>query len=222
MNELHLYEGNPSAGWITEAVRGVVVGLGWEDTTEVSVRVGDSHAQQTLLTATKALKSAWPEVWSELNRLVQVVVLCNGPFKSATRMQSFGAILATGSQLDRAQNCFELLLHEGGHHTLGLYEQFGPLLHNPTDIASHAFRTDARPLRGVLHAAFASFRMYHGLKRCLDVPADVGTFDPAHVEDRCGELREALRGAVATLEREAQWTTRGEALFAELCEVSAP
>lgn len=211
------YAPDPKAGWIKAGLDAVMSSLGWNEPCSARPVSSDAASRRALALASEALSVAWPNLWSELTALVEVVVQCEGPFRSATRMQSFGAIWTETSEVSDPLHAFELLLHEGGHHALGLREQFGGYLVNAGELGSHPLRPDPRPLRGVLHAAFVTCRLTEGLMRYREHFGDAGPLEGAPVSDRWRELSQAAIASLEVLERQAEWTPAGRSLFEALC-----
>lgn len=215
-----VWSGRPDLPWLRDGLDEALRSLGWDEDSGQILTAVPAKAEQALRLARQALRSAWPQAWAEHNSLVRYVVYVQAPLRSATVQSTFGAIYAEVGEASDPLRMFELLLHESGHHALALREQFTRFLDNPEDIGAHSLRPDPRPLRGVLHAAFVSYRMACGLSRYLGTHPAGGPLDGCPVEERLEFARVSLRAALAVLDTTAQWTADGAPLRASLDEPS--
>lgn len=175
--------------------------------------------KQVVREAENLVRTSWPEAALEMETLIRVVAVVEGPIDSATCSQTFGTIYLGAHQCDDPLQVYIALLHETGHHALYLGQQFCSYLRNPSQLARHPLRADARPLEGVVHAAFALARMRNGLNAYLKQGrSDDSTIDPVQWLRRIGHQQAAC---LSTLSEAAQWTAEGEALFASLTENKA-
>jgi hypothetical protein len=211
------FDGAADEVWVRDGLGEVLRSLGWAEPDAGSV-VTDLPVvlDRALGLARQALEVAWPEAWAEHNRLVQHIVFVAGPVRSATLQSTYGAVYAEVGEASDPLRMFELLLHESGHHSLLLREQFTRFLANPEELGAHALRPDERPLRGVLHAAFVMCRIADGLRRYERAHPSGGPLDGCPVADRIAFAEDSLRAALAVLDEKARWTPDGQILRASL------
>ncbi|WP_033819691.1 HEXXH motif-containing putative peptide modification protein [Kitasatospora sp. MBT63] len=208
-----VYTGPPDAPWLRDGLQEVLRSLGWGDEQVGTVVTAlPPEAWSSLYLSRQALRTAWPEAWSEHNTLVEHLVLVRGPMRSATLQSTFGAIYAQVQETGDPLRMFELLLHESAHHALLLREQFTRFIANPDAVGTHALRPDPRPLRGVLHAAFVMWRITEGLHRYQRTHRGGGPLDGHPVEERRIFALQSLHSALALLDESAQWTEDGRIL----------
>lgn len=217
---LTAYSGSTTEPWALEGLQDVLRSLGWGDEKVGRVVHPDADLTRCLTLASEALKACWPEAWDEVNLLVDQIVYVDGPVRSATHQSTFGVIWAQVEEASDPELMFEMLLHEGGHHSLALREQFATFLQNPQDLATHAFRPDPRPLEGVLHAAFVMARMWSGLVKYRRAFGDAGPLEGTPLAEREQFTKDGLRAALETLDEHASWTPEGVDLFASLKQVA--
>ena len=105
--------------------------------------------------------------------------------------------------------CLEHLVHETSHLVLNALMAHDPLLENSEDVHSAPVRPDPRPLYQVFHGTFV-------LARNLRVSARLAERRPEEfpLAEDYERLESAYARGYATLEKNAQWTAAGEALFA--------
>ncbi|MBA2951921.1 aKG-HExxH-type peptide beta-hydroxylase [Streptomyces himalayensis] len=153
--------------WVRDGLAQAVASLGGTEDDPAPVLVGFPVALRPALErARAALELAWPEAWEEHHALIRYLVYADAPqLRSATTGSTFGAVYVGVDEAADPLRMFQVLLHETGHHALDLRDKFTGFLANPDAMASHPLRNDPRPLRGVLHAAFALWRMAEGLRR---------------------------------------------------------
>ncbi|MCU7827350.1 aKG-HExxH-type peptide beta-hydroxylase [Kitasatospora sp. DSM 101779] len=212
-----VYTGSPDPLWLRDGLQEVLRSLNWGDEQVGTVVTAlPSEVRRSLELGRQALRSAWPEAWSEHNTLVEYLVFVEGPVRSATLQSTFGAIYAEVQEAGDPLRMFELLLHESAHHALSLREQFTRFIDNPDAVGTHALRPDPRPLRGVLHAAFVMWRIAEGLERYQRTHQAGGPLDGCPVEERRVFALESLQSALALLDESAQWTEDGQLLRAAL------
>ncbi|MFI9248271.1 aKG-HExxH-type peptide beta-hydroxylase [Streptomyces sp. NPDC053086] len=212
-----VYTGAHDCLWLRDGLREVLRSLDWgEENVGTVVTVLPPEVRRSLELARLALRSAWPEAWSEHNTLVEYLVFVQGPVRSATLQSTFGAIYAELQEAGDPLRMYELLLHETAHHTLALREQFTRFIDNPDAVGTHALRPDPRPLRGVLHAAFVMCRIAEGLRRYQHSHLAGGPLDGCPVRERRAFALQSLQAALALLDESAQWTEDGLVLKAAL------
>lgn len=158
----------------------------------------------------------WPQAALENHLLVRSIFYVEGGgFQSATFEDVFGAIMAGTLYVETLAGAFEMLLHEGGHHSLFLRNVFSTFVSNPADVVHHPLRPDPRPIKGALHAAHALSRMSTGLVRwCAAGDAPEEAFVR---RDNCSA---SYRAVLATLAEHAHWTPAGERYFANMQKVA--
>lgn len=158
------------------------------------------------------LARVWPQAAVELDALVRVVVYVEGAgFRSATLRGSFGAVYAGTGFLDGVPACFEMLLHEAGHHSLYLRNAFQVFVTNAAEVASHPLRPDPRPIGGIVHAAHVLCRMTTGLAKWSREPDA-----PAEARARRDDAFDRFSRTLGVLRERARWTPAGERYFAGL------
>lgn len=162
--------------------------------------------------AAGVLGRVWPEAAAELDTLVRVIVYVDGAgFRSATLREMFGAVYAGVGFLDSVPACFEMLLHEAGHHSLYLRNAFTVFVTNTAEVATHPLRPDPRPIGGIAHAAHVLARMATGLDRWCREPGA-----PEEARRRREDALDRLSQTLRVLGDRARWTPAGERYFAEL------
>jgi hypothetical protein len=212
-----VYRGASDERWLCDGLQEALRSLGWGEERVGTVQTSlPAEVDRSLLLARQAVSLAWPQAWSEHNTLVQYLVFVKGPVRSATVQSTFGVIYAEVQEASDPLRMFELLLHESAHHALSLREQFARFLDNPEDLGTHALRSDPRPLRGVLHAAFVMCRLAEGLSRYQRSHPSGGPLDGCPVQVRRDFARQSLREALTVLDETAQWTKDGKVLRANM------
>jgi hypothetical protein len=172
--------------------------------------------------AQEAVALCWPAASQETQTLIREVVFVEGPMRSSTEPCTFGAIYVGIDEASSPLRLFEVLLHETGHHSLSLRENFTSYLRNPKELGAHPLRQDPRPLRGVLHAAFVLARMLTGLTRYGALfPDGDGPLGDCDIAARVAYTAEALRAVLELLADKADWTEDGAALAESLHAVLA-
>lgn len=199
--------------WARDGLHRAVAALGWDEPDAARIAsVIPAEVEHALDLARCALMGAWPEAWAEHNQLIEELVFAEGPLRSATTQTTFGAVYVSVEEAYDPVRLFEVLLHETGHHALALRCQFTRFLENPDTVGSHPLRSDSRPLRGVLHAAFVLTRIADGLRRyLLAFPAD-GPLDDTLVRARLETNADGLDAVLEQLGDTAEWTADGVAL----------
>ncbi|MEU1534977.1 aKG-HExxH-type peptide beta-hydroxylase [Streptomyces fagopyri] len=212
-----VYSGPRNPLWLRDGLQEVLRSLDWGEE-EVGSVVTDlpDDVRVSLRLARQALSASWADAWTEHNTLVQYLVFTRGPLRSATIQSTYGVVYAELDEASDPLRMFELLLHESAHHALALREQFTRFLDNPDAIGAHALRPDARPLRGVLHAAFVMCRLAEGLSRYLSVHPSGGPLDGCPVQERRRFALDSLREALNVLDSTARWTGDGHTLRASM------
>lgn len=178
----------------------------------MSLRLAKSPVTQPITDAITILQRVWPAIALETHFLVRCLVYVDGShFRSATFQQIFGAIFVGEGSLESVTTAFEMLLHEGGHHSLYLRNGFDEFVTNGLDTVRHPLRPDPRPVKGALHAAQALARTAAGLYRwCLEPEA------PGEAQARRDVTTDHLAETLGILREKARWTPLGEEFFSNL------
>ena len=158
------------------------------------------------------LTAAWPAVVAETRILISdILYLSGGGFRSATPRRFFGAMLIGVECATSVEAAAEMLLHETGHTVLYLKSAVDRYVDNGAELVRHPLRREPRPVYGALHAAFAMYRVAHGMRKL----GEYGYRSP-EVEARRAENLANLTATLRTLEQHAKWTARGRQLFESL------
>lgn len=166
----------------------------------------------TVGAAERVLWRVWPDAAVANRFLLRSMVHVEGPeFRSATVEAAFGAVLAGAPSVASVPAAFEMLLHEGGHHSLYLRNAFEVFVTNPDDLVSHPLRDDPRPISGTVHAAHVLTRMATGLARWCAV-ADA----PEEAHARRDDAVAKLSATLDVLRGSARWTPAGARYVANL------
>jgi len=201
-----------ATAWDHEAARIIsrTTNGGVDETALAIAPDSDLWYRRVLEDALTVLRKAWPEGAVEFSTLIRNIVVLQNTELTASHDQLFGTLFSGTSYITSVAQAYELLLHECGHHSMFLRVWNDDLVSNPDTLVSHPLRNDPRPISGTLHAAYALWRMHHGLKRWCDNPdlaADAEAFEIME-RDRA-RLVQTLR----TLNDSAKWTPAGSALF---------
>lgn len=124
--------------------------------------------------ALQMLQRAAPELFDELSRILQQVVLaragadCRLEFGGVSSFAAWGAIGINVAVHTDWPHVYKTLVHECGHLVLFALAREQPLVLNPPEERlSSPLREDLRPLDGIYHAAFVSAREALALEACL-------------------------------------------------------
>ena len=210
-----VYDGPTDPRWLRDGVQEVLRSLNWgEEQVASVVTVLPPEVVRSLELARRALSTCWPRAWDEHRALVQYLVFTRGPLRSATIQSTYGIVYAEVEEAGDPLRMFELLLHESAHHTLALREQFTRFVENPEVLGRHALRSDPRPLRGVLHAAFVMCRIAGGISRYQRTYPEAGPLDgcAVGVGERMRFALDSLGEALEVLDASAVWTDDGRLL----------
>lgn len=210
----HIYRSSSEAWshWTVESTEA----YGQELDPATSLRLADTSADGSMARISQAaarLQRVSAAIAVENVLLIRSFVHVVGDLNSASFEDAFGAVLVGRDACVSITAAFEMLLHEGGHHSLYLREAFDPFLNNRDALAHHPLRNDERPLRGVMHAAHALARMSLGLSRLCadsDAPPDAFVRRDAAIAD--------LEKTLDVLLEKAERTTLGEAYLASLTQ----
>lgn len=215
----HLAAGRPPEPWSEWAVSNLQVHTGVVDPT-IRVRFMEQPLEPIVDRVNEALGilwRVWPQAAVENHLLVRSLVYVEGgEFQSATFEDVFGAVMVGVQYVQTVPSAFEMLLHEGGHHSLFLRNLYATFVTNADEMVHHPLRHDPRPIKGAVHAAQALARMATGLARwCAEGGAPDEVF---RRRDNCvANFRTTLR----TLAEHAAWTPAGERYFAGLEQAAA-
>lgn len=167
--------------------------------------------------AFRMLWEIWPQAATENHLLVRSLLYVEGgDFQSATFEDAFGAMMVGVAYVETLAGAVEMLLHEGGHHSLFLRNVFVPFVTNPSDLVHHPLRRDPRPIKGAVHAAHSLGRMATGLARWC-----AGGGAPEEAFRRRDNCAANFRTTLSVLADYAAWTPAGERYFANLVQAAA-
>jgi HEXXH motif-containing protein len=158
------------------------------------------------------LERAWPAAAAFATRALRGIVVLENPgaarSHSGPRMPQ--VLMCTA---ERPELVAEALCHELSHVRMNTLLEQGPLL-DEADTSVHAspWRSDPRPLIGLVHGvhAFLNVRMFY--ERLGRVGGDHETAAARIVATQTAKIRAAWD----ILERHAHWTTEGEAVASDL------
>src|SRR6266566_175521 len=172
-----------------------------------------SEAWETLLDTDAALAA---EVRATLRVVVPVVSSNPRKHLSATYSETWGVVHMSYSH--HVAVILEALVHEYMHNKLNTLLSVDPLVVGPTNeaIFYSPFRSDPRPLLGILHAIFA----FHGVTRFWEVflRRPQPHADWAWIQRRAHELHYNVQIAINDLQGVAQLTPIGKTLLDTIAE----
>ena len=167
-----------------------------------------------LLGALSLLSEVWPDSLLDLAAFVRGVAAIEtgtGSIFSASSASIPGAILVTIRAETMPEIVAECLIHEMSHVKLDALWAVHPLLDNGLEaIYRHPWRSDDRPMRGVLLGAHAFLNVGEMARRGSEGP---------HRERFAGyfaRLKDEVGAAMSTLEAHARFTPAGQAVHAEM------
>jgi HEXXH motif-containing protein len=166
---------------------------------------------ETYNSAVALIERAWPELKSEMDGHVRLVV----PFSSElmegwTDKQFLGAIFIRALP-GNILFAVEHLVHEASHTRLYAIQTLTPLDTNaPTDLFPSSLRKDLRPASGIYHAAFVQGRI---LECLLHIRHQTGQSQYAQ---RVTEILPQFEASLDTLRNEVKLTIEGKNLLEEL------
>jgi HEXXH motif-containing protein len=174
--------------------------------------------QQMMQVSWQELCTIHPQYAREIGQYVNVIV----PLKSAdpnihvssTAKDSFGMVQMSYS--DRPLMLAEALVHEYHHNKLNAILDLDPLIIDPerANLYYSPWRDDARPLRGLLHGAFAFQAITHFWWSYLDSHQEGEDRDRA--EHEYTRRRAQTLAAIEALRSQAQFTPAGEVMMHEM------
>jgi HEXXH motif-containing protein len=162
-----------------------------------------------------------PELADEIRELVREIVLAaeskdlgSVGFEGVSSFMLWGGVILNVEAQRDALDMVQVLAHESGHNLLFGLCAYGPL-HENDDEARYGspLREDARPMDGVVHAAYVSARMHQAVQRLIDGGALRGTeLDEARQINPLNAKRFAT--GMETVDRHARLTPLGRAVMA--------
>ncbi|WP_443749958.1 aKG-HExxH-type peptide beta-hydroxylase [Asticcacaulis solisilvae] len=171
-------------------------------------------AAHGLLGALSLLADVWPDSLLDLAAFVKGIAAIEtgtGSIFSASSASIPGAILVTIRAETMPEIVAECLVHEMSHVKLDALWAVHPLLDNgPEAIYRHPWRSDDRPMRGVLLGAHAFLNVGEMARRGCQGPHRqrfAGYFE---------RLKTEVGIAMATLEAHARFTPAGQAVHADM------
>lgn len=182
---------------------------------------GKAAAIRALIAEALVLMEAGnPELADEVRALLREIVVAAGPddpaaaqFEGVSSFLLWGGIVLDVSSYKTPLDMVQALAHESGHNLLfGLCAR-GPLHANDdNDRYASPLRIDARPMDGIIHAAYVTARMHQSVQRLLDN----GVLEAAQKrEARDAAIANAKRFAMGmqTVDQHAKLTPLGEAVM---------
>lgn len=174
-------------------------------------------AREAWLGGQRLLRTVWPMASVEVDTLISVGVLLDGPnFSSGSAASTFGAVYVSPATLADDISAIEVLVHEVAHHVLWMREAFQPFVENPETRVSSPLRGDERPMEGVFHAAFVLARICACLLHVLADDASCDRYGEANLAALVDDRAEQLRAALETIRATASLTDEGRALVANM------
>lgn len=171
-------------------------------------------AEKGVLGALALLSEIWPESLLDLTAFVRgisAIETGTGSIFSASSASIPGAILVTIRAETMPEIVAECLIHEMSHVKLDALWAVHPLLDNgPEAVYRHPWRSDDRPMRGVLLGAHAFLNVGEMARRGCDSP---------HRDRFAGyfaRLKDEVGVAMATLAAHADFTPAGQAVHADM------
>ncbi|MGE0719365.1 MAG: HEXXH motif-containing putative peptide modification protein [Alphaproteobacteria bacterium] len=171
--------------------------------------------------AMAALAAADASLAAEIATFAREVVIVDGTggadgflFHGVSSFHAWGALLLNGTALTSRLDMIQTLAHETGHTLLhGLTLGASTVDNPPGERLPSPLREGARPLDGIVHAAYVSARMELCLRSLL--AADVLSPDErATAVDASAGHRRNWSDALATIDAHARFTPAGAAAFA--------
>jgi HEXXH motif-containing protein len=166
------------------------------------------------------LRRAWPEAVHDVQAFFRglLPISVPGHWNSATAGELPLCLQLTFWPDSMPLDLGESVVHETAHAKLDLLLAMTPLLENgPERLYRHPWRSDRRPLSGVLMGAHAFLNVVHYYHRCIQAGVGGG---PARQEldRRLPEVVEALE----LLSREGRFTAEGRSLLQSMIDSLRP
>jgi HEXXH motif-containing protein len=113
----------------------------------------------------------------------------------------------------------DALVHEYHHQKLNALLNLDPLIVGPTfePIYYSPWRSDARPLLGILHGVYTFQAVLQFWIKVLEAKS-LGTYEPS-IRERIFTLNSQIQTALNTLRDHAIWSTLGEAFFGAIVDM---
>jgi HEXXH motif-containing protein len=164
-----------------------------------------------LLADLDQLASAWPEMRTEVEQYVRLLVPIADPARKAFSNTSWQGAVFLRADFDDPVHNVERIVHETSHLRLNLVMD-RVRLHNhpPADTVSSPFRPGPRPVDGLYHGAFVFTRVAMAMDRIA-----VAGGDPGFAE-RVPHLLSQVRQAFAIIAQSVRLTGEGRRLLAEV------
>lgn len=214
----HLAAGRDPEPWSEWAVTNLQMHTGAVDPT-IDIRFTAQPLEPIVDRVSEAfgiLWRVWPQAAIENHLLVRShLYVEGGEFQSATFEDVFGAVMVGIAYVDTVPGAFEMLLHEGGHHSLFLRNVYATFVTNGGEMVHHPLRHDPRPIKGAVHAAHSLGRMATGLAQWC-----AGDGAPQEAFRRRDNCVANFRTTLAVIGEHACWTPAGEQYFANLMRAS--
>lgn len=172
--------------------------------------------------ALSLIQASEANLGSEIAALVHEVVMVEparspetgelSMFDGASTLYLWGAVITRigkKSRVDLAQT----LAHESGHLLLFGLTMGKPLVENPYDERYESpLRSDARPMEGLVHAAYVLARMHYTLRSLISG----GQMTPEEEDEARRQLAhydDSFGAALPTIERHGRFTSDGATIF---------
>ena len=161
-----------------------------------------------------------PELAAEVRTIIREIVLAastddptTAQFDGVSSFLLWGATVLEVRSYKSAVQMVQTLAHESGHNLLFGLCADGPLHRNDEHQRYKSpLRVDARPMDGIIHAAYVTARMHQSVQRLLDR----GTLDGAQADEaRAANAINAKNFAmgVGTLDQHATLTPLGQSVM---------
>jgi HEXXH motif-containing protein len=172
-----------------------------------------------LARAMGVLVDAWPACIPDIVTVFRAVVVLNAPsghvYSSSSENAPF-VMQLTIRENESRMVLAEMIVHEAAHLKLHLLTTLDPLVVDDGERRyTHPWRTDLRPITGVLFGVHAFLNILVMYEQALRNGVEA-VFAANEIRMRRGEVHEAL----ATLGRHARFTSAGAELYADMCEVA--
>ncbi len=179
-------------------------------------------ATSAIAGALSLIEASAPSLASEIQAIVHEVVMVEpgrsletgelARFDGASTLYLWGAVITrigNKSRVDLAQT----LAHESGHLLLFGLTRGKPLVDNAYDeLYESPLRADARPMEGLVHAAYVIARMHYTLD-CLLQGGKLTTEEEDCARQQLAQHELSFRTTLPTIERGARFSSDGAAIF---------
>ncbi|PJO43415.1 aKG-HExxH-type peptide beta-hydroxylase [Lysinibacillus xylanilyticus] len=218
------YDNKSEHWWITNFLHEHALDNENEFNKNISLKYIETEEEEkvNINRANELLKIVWPEAYEQINRLVTNIYMVydesNSNFYSTTAPYWFGGVFIKKDQEWNAINYLDTLLHESGHLSLMIKQSYVRMLNNLNDKAKSPLREDPRWLNGILHAAFALWRICEGLKRILEQPTLINSLEKKTALNLLKRYFMDLGEAIETLNNNGDFTEYGKVFFSQIIE----